>query len=582
MSGPSSPPSRAFDLSRYEALAAALEDAVLPQRGNVALVETDRGRTVEKLTYGALWERVRRLHAALLRAGVAPGERVGVCAANGPAWIAWAWAALRLGAVLVPLDARLDGPGLSALLRHARPRALLVDEAVWRRLGAEGRAAAPALTWVHAPAGDPAPARPLAALLEAGDAEPAPPPAPRARSDLAAIVYSSGTVGRPKGCLLTQGAYLSQLATLATLFPLEEDDVYLSILPAHHALDFMCGFLVPVLCGARVVHLRTLRPEWIVEACRSERVTHLSAVPAVLEALERRIRERLDALPPLPAAGLTALRRLNARLTRGGPREALSRALLLPVHRALGGRLRRVFAGGAMVGASTARFLWEVGIPVAIGYGLTEAGAVVAVNDLRPFRADSVGRPIPGCALRIADPGPDGVGEVQVRGPQVFQGYLDEPELTAEALTPDGWLRTGDLGAVDAAGHLRLLGRRKHMIVTAGGKNVYPEEVEARLAEVGAAELAVLAAPAVWGARPGEDEALLCALRAREGDDPGALLRRLAAANHRLPDPCRLTGALLVDEPFPRTTSLKVKREALATALAVRFARQDARPLGVA
>jgi len=564
------PARRAFDLRRYDSVQGALADATLQYRSNPFLVETDRDQVVARRTYREHRDAAARLARALAARGIGPGERVAIAMGNGPRWLAAATAALHLGAVLVPLDARLDGAGLAALVGHARPRALLADEPVWRRVRAAGGAAELVAAW-H-PEGRTVSGGAVAwpDLLEAGGPGPLPEPAPRGREEPAAVVYSSGTGGRPKGCVLTHGAYLSQMEALANLYPLEEDDVYLSVLPTHHALDFMCGFLVPVLCGARVVHLRTLRPEHLVWACRDQGVTHMSAVPALLEALERRLRERTDGLEGVARAGLDGLRRLNAWLTRVRPRPAVSRALLYPVHRALGGRLRTIFAGGAMVPATTARALYDLGLPVAIGYGLTEAGAVVTVNDLDPFRADTVGRPVAGTEIEVRDPDADGAGEVWVRGPQVFAGYLDDPEATAEVLV-DGWLRTGDLGRLDAAGHLRLVGRRKDVIVTAGGKNVHPADVEGRFAGLEAEELAVLAAHTVWPSRPGEDERLIGVVRPRAGAEPADLRRRLGQLNRRLPGYQRLGGVLVVEAPFPRTTSLKLKRAELARDLGGRF-----------
>jgi long-chain acyl-CoA synthetase len=248
------------------------------------------------------------------------------------------------------------------------------------------------------------------------------------------------------------------------------------------------------------------------------------------------------------------------------------------VHRALGGRLSRIFAGGAFVPRATARFLYDLGLPVAIGYGLTEACAVVTVNDLQPFRDDTVGLPLPGTEVRVDGRGSDGVGEVVVRGPQVFQGYLDDPELTREALV-DGWLRTGDLGVIDAAGHLRLVGRKKHMVVTAGGKNVYPEDVEGRFDGLpGVEEHAVVAAHAVWPARPGEDERLLLVVRPG-GGDAAAIHAEATRRTRALIDYQRPAGLLVMDAAMPRTTSLKLRRDALCQELAARARPQDVRAL---
>ncbi len=237
------------------------------------------------------------------------------------------------------------------------------------------------------------------------------------------------------------------------------------------------------------------------------------------------------------------------------------------MHEAFGGHLELVFAGGAFVDRARAERFYRLGLPVVIGYGLTECCTVATVNDLRPFRADTVGRPVLGVEVRIDQPGPDGIGEVFVRGRTLMKEYLREPELTARAITEDGWLRTGDLGALDASGHLKLVGRSKNMIVTAGGKNVYPEDVEAALEGIRCDELAIFASGYVWPrSRALTEEVLFAAVRARPVDRAD-VLAALTEKNRRLAEHKRVSAVLFVDEAFPRTASMKVKRDVLAETL---------------
>src|SRR5207237_7807929 len=164
---------------------------------------------------------------------------------------------------------------------------------------------------------------------------------------------------------------------------------------------------------------------------------------------------------------------LNELATMRTPKPQLSRALLKPIHDRFGGRLKVVVAGGAFVEPDLAEFFYRVGLPVAIGYGLTEACTVLTLNDLQPFRADTVGKPLPGVDIRILNPDADGVGEVAVYSKTIMSHYLDDPELSAQPIV-DGWLLTGAAGRRESSGHLQLLGRKKNMIVTEGGKHVYP------------------------------------------------------------------------------------------------------------
>src|SRR6185437_11111506 len=268
---------------------------------------------------------------------------------------------------------------------------------------------------------------------------------PRARRDVACIVYSSGTGGRPKGCMMTHENYLEQCVALTTLYPFSPGVRYLSILPTNHAIDFMVGFFGPFICGATVVHLRTLRPEYVREAFSKYKIAYVSLVPLVLKNLQKGLQARFDALPTGKRKALNALVAINKAFTKGRPRLGLSRRLLKQVHDPFGGELRAIIVGGAFTEPQTLQFFYDLGIPVANGYGLTEAGTAITVNDLKPFRADTVGKPLPGMEVRILNPGDDGIGEVAIRSKTVMSGYLDEPELTAEAIV-DGWLMTGDLG----------------------------------------------------------------------------------------------------------------------------------------
>lgn len=578
-------------------LGEALRDAVRAHRSRTALIEVDRAREARRLTYGAFEEEAERVARVLARAGVGVGDRVAVVMTNQSRWLTGAAAVFWRGATLVPLDVKLTAPEVASLVVHARPKALLTEHAVWRTLG-------PALETAFAdnPDAQPPGVGPLHALVahvpdgasgvaatidavggagvmasrweqDAPEVEAVPENEP-SRDDVACIVYSSGTGGVPKGCMLTHGNYLAQAQGLGRLFPMAPGERFFSVLPTNHAIDFMTGFLMPLMFGATVVHQRSMRPEHLRYALQRYGITHMAVVPRILRAFEERLRERLDDLEPARASLVGGLLRLNEALTLGTPRPVVSRTLLGPLHAAFGGKLRYVFAGGAYVDPELARFFYRIGIPVVIGYGLTEACTVLTVNDLKPFRPDTVGRPVDGVELEVRDAGLDGVGEVWARGPTIMRGYLNAPELTAEAIV-DGWLRTGDLGHVDPAGHLHLVGRARDMIVTEGGKNVYPEDVEALLGVIdGVEELAVFS-DAALGLRSGlTGERLVAVVRPKHADD-SSWRRDLAARNRALAAHKRLGGVVLWRDEFPRTASLKLKRSVLTELLSVSLVPGD-------
>jgi len=387
---------------------------------------------------------------------------------------------------------------------------------------------------------------------------------PRQRSDAACIVYSSGTEGRPKGCVLTHENYLEQCVALTSLYPFWPGVRYLSILPTNHAIDFMVGFIGPFTCGAAVVHLRTLRPEFVRDAFARYQISYVSLVPMVLKNLRKGLEARFAALPRHKRLALNALIAVNRALTRRRPRLKLSRLLLKQVHAAFGGQLRAVFVGGAFSEPALLQFFYDLGIQVGNGYGLTECGTAITLNDFKSFRADTVGKPLPGIEVRIAAPDAEGAGEVAVCSRMVMSHYLDDPDLTAQTIV-DGWLMTGDLGRLDRDGHLRLLGRKKNMIVTEGGKNVCPEDIESAFEGLPVKELCVFAANYIWPRRAMTGEKLLIVLRLEPGQACDAALRlELDTRNRRLLDYKRVDGYLLWDRDFPRTASMKIKREALA------------------
>ncbi|HKV63456.1 MAG TPA: AMP-binding protein [Candidatus Acidoferrum sp.] len=558
-----------LDLSKYQSIGEALKDALDQFANEVCLIEADRDREKERLTYRDFKGRAHPLAKALQDGGFSAGDRASIIMTNQSKWLISAYAIFFAGGVLVPLDYKLTPEEQWQLLKHSSAGVLITEYPIWRQLSASaGRAAATNVRTVlvtESPANaDLAGAQRWEEYRGVGE----PVFVPRKRSDTACIVYSSGTGGRPKGCMMTHENYLEQCVALTSIYPFWPGVRYLSILPTNHAIDFMVGFFGPFTCGAAVVHLRTLRPEYVREAFPKYKITYVSLVPLVLKSLQKGLQARFDALPPSKHKIFNALIRLNKLLTKSQPRLGISRRLLKQVHDAFGSELRAIIVGGAFTEPQTLQFFYDLGIPVANGYGLTEAGTAITVNDLRPFRADTVGKPLPGMEVRIVNPAADGVGEVSVHSKTVMAGYLNEPELTAETIV-DGWLMTGDLGRVDETGHLQLSGRKKNMIVTEEGKNIYPEDIETVFESLPVKEFCVFAANYIWPKRSMTGEKLVLALHLDPGQQYGEELRReINARNNRLLNYKRIHGVVLLDEDFPRTASLKIKRNVLAERLA--------------
>ena len=553
-----------LDLRPYTCLGAALRDALERFSGEVCLIEAERDREKLRLTYSDFKEIALPLARALEDADFDPADRAAIIMTNQSKWLISAYAIFYCGGVLVPLDYKLTADEHLQLLAHSKAKVVVVEYHLWRAImqSTNFHTIGTRIVLVtEAPLG-----AELAGAFRWEDfkRKGSPDFVMRQKDDVACIVYSSGTGGRPKGCVLTHENYLEQCRALTAWYPFWPGVRYLSILPTNHAIDFMVGFIGPFVCGACVVHLRTLRPEFVRDAFVRYRITYVSLVPMIVKNLERGLQAKFDELPSWKRAILNTMIATNRVLTRSRPRVKLSRMLLPNIHRGFGGELLALITGGAFMEPSTMQFFYDLGIPVVNGYGLTEAGTALTLNDLKPFRADTVGKPLPGVELRILNPDSEGVGEVAVRSKTVMSHYLDDPELTLETIV-DGWLLTGDLGRFERHGHLQLLGRKKNMIVTEGGKNIYPEDIETVFDGLPVKEYAVFAANYVWPKKELGGESLVLVLRLEQYQKfDSKLLDDMSARNRWLPDFKRVAGYLIWDKDFPRTASMKIKRQVLA------------------
>jgi long-chain acyl-CoA synthetase len=557
-----------LDLTKYSSLGEALREALETWPREVCLYESDRGEEKQRITYRNFKERALPLAKWLQDAGFGAGDHAGIIMTNQSKWLISAYAIFYCGGTLVPLDYKLRPEEQWKLAEHSGASVLITEYPIWRQLStAAGRTEAEKIKTVLVTEA-PANADVFGVTRwESAQGTGQPTFVARKRDDLACIVYSSGTGGTPKGCMMTHGNYLEQCVALTTWYPFWPGVKYLSILPTNHAIDFMVGFIGPFLCGAAVVHLRTLRPEFVREAFSKYQITYVSLVPLVLKNLHKGLQARFDELPVGKRRAFETLRKINVALTKQRPLRPLSRLLLKQVHAAFGGNIEAIIVGGAFTEPQTLQFFYDLGLPVANGYGLTEAGTAVTVNDLKPFRADTVGKPLPGMEVRIVNPDADGIGQVAVRSKTVMAGYLNEPDLTAETIV-EGWLMTGDMGRFDRMGHLQLFGRKKNMIVTEEGKNVYAEDIEQAFDGLPVKEFCVFAANFIWPKRSMVGEELVLVIHLEPGKTFTEELRQeIVVRNNKLINYKRIHGIVVYDEDFPLTASLKIIRVALAERL---------------
>lgn len=390
----------------------------------------------------------------------------------------------------------------------------------------------------------------------------------RRPEDVASIVFTSGTTGRPKGVVLLDRNFASLTARMATLFDLNRMDGLLSVLPPHHTFEFSAGLLLPMAHGASVTYLEERTPDLISKAFRETPVTALVGVPAVWESLHRKILNEIGARGGGVLAIVKLLIRLN-RVLRDRTNWNPARWLLRPIQDAVGGRMRYMVSGAAPLKQDIYKDLRGMGFSIHEGYGLTEAAPVLTVgwpNHQTP--AGSVGWPLPGLDVRIDNPNDDGVGEVIARGPTIMQGYLDDEKSTSQTLR-DGWLHTGDRGRLDDDGRLYIVGRNKDVVIDTSGKNVYPDEIEEIYGDHHLIQaLSVVGVPAESG--HGERVAALVVpnYESTEAVEDGLsreevreqIRRHFKQVGSRLPFARRVKIMHLWDGELPRTSTQKVRR----------------------
>jgi len=551
-------------VTRFDDLVQLIDEVGRTWGNKVALQDlTPEG--MYQVTYRQLRDRADAAAVELLERGVKPGDRVVLCSEGQSAWSIGYFAILKAGCTAVPVDHTLSAEPLARLIRASRATAVLLSH---KRHQAVGKLLEDVLgTSDETPVKIP----PLLVLEDLADraADRANWDAPKAlvpknqRSEIASLIFTSGTTGKPKAVQLTHTNFASLTAGLAPIFPLGHRDAGLSVLPLHHTFEFTGGLLMGLQKGGRVTYLQEINAEQLREGLKAGGVTAMVGVPALWQLLERRIRSEVQQRGVMWTALFDASLQLNRFLWKD-LNINLGRTLFASAHERMGGRIRVLISGGAALPPQTQEFFQGLGFEMLQGYGLTEASPVIAVHRMGKWsQPGTVGTAVPGVELKIDSPSQDGVGEILARGPTIMRGYEDNPEATNATITPDGWLRTGDLGRLDNKGRLFVVGRAKEVIVSASGENVYPDQVEGELEGVeGVSELSVVGLPDGNG---GEIVACLWVPRAPgEGESEGFIKARAERAlrdrMRSLSDNDRPKVLHATTAPLPRTATRKVRR----------------------
>lgn len=443
-------------------------------------------------------ERTQAAADGLRALGLERGDRAALLSPNRPEWAMADYACLTSGVIDVPVYSTLTAAQVAYIVADAGARLVFVADAEQLRKVESVRADLPSLEWVvvfDAPPGEALSEGVLSwdALLEQGRAfEPKRTPAAYREDafqvqpdDVATILYTSGTTGNPKGVMLTHRNLASNVYVSKQVLPIDETDSTLSFLPLSHVFQRMVDYLL-FGQGCVIAYARSL--DTVPEDLRAVRPTIVVSVPRLYEKVYAKVSSATGVKGSLITWAKSVGDRWSEARLAGREPDAATRIQYALAHRlvfskiyaGVGGRLRYFVSGGAPLAPDINRFFFSAGIMILEGYGLTETSPVTNVNHPtdfpKNFRIGTVGRPIGGTEIRIAED-----GEILVRGPQIMKGYYNRPEDTAEAIDAEGWFHTGDIGELDADGFLRITDRKKDLIVTAGGKNVAPQPVENRL-----------------------------------------------------------------------------------------------------
>jgi long-chain acyl-CoA synthetase len=428
------------------------------------------------ITYGEFHESARDIGTGLARLGMKPKDRVALLSHNGPGWITSYFAILMNGGIVVPIDKELKASELRHILDDSAAKFIILSTDFLETL-CEVVDLLPSLERTII----------LDPFMEAQDstmeADDSPLPEvaelelihiDRLRQnetfirhemepdDLVAIVYTSGTTGRSKGVVLTNRNIVSNIRSFVEHAKVNEEIHTLSILPINHVYEATCGILAPIYLGGTISFCESLKK--VASNIEEVRPNFVMGVPALYEKMYHRITRAID-------SNFLSRMLFRTELLRGVVTRGIRKRL---------GKDTRFISGGAALDPEIAQGIRNLGLRIYQGYGITETSPVISFEYDDMIKEGSVGKPIPEVEVRIHDPNEEGVGEVLVRGPNVMKGYFNNPDATEGAFM-EGWYCTGDLGCIDDGGFLYVKGRLKNLIVTANGRNVYPEEVEQEL-----------------------------------------------------------------------------------------------------
>jgi long-chain acyl-CoA synthetase len=558
---------------RAQTLAEYIETALDEHRKHLFLRDLE-GRAV---TYGQARQEIARLHDLFRADGIRPGDKIALLGNNGVHWGLIYLAAVTYGAVAVPILPNFTSTNVHNIINMSDTRIVFVSASMLEKLADVAHPHPEKIFLLEdfreinldrLPEFVKKLRKKFQQFKERAQsyfgrhrAEVAGAPAASGPDDLATIVYTSGTTGNSKGVMLTQRNLVENVKSCHLFVRLLPEDRFLSLLPMAHTYECTVGFLFPMGAGCSITYLEGKpSPKVLMEAFAQVRPTLVLVVPLIIEKIYFKIvRPRIEKnILYRQFLRFQFLRRLIHRM-------AVRRLL-----KSFGGALKVMAIGGAPLNPEVETFLREGNFPYLMGYGMTECAPLITGSTPPEARFQSCGHAIRGMQIRIDRPfRVTGIGEVLVQGPCVTQGYYKNPEATAEIFTPDGWLRTGDLGRLDDDGFLHLIGRSKNVILGASGENIYPEEIEHHLNKSGLIleSLVVKKDGRLMAHIVPDYDAVMRQLKLVEMNDievrkqiRGYFSAIVKEVNLHLPDFSQISDYELREQEFEKTPTEKIKR----------------------
>jgi long-chain acyl-CoA synthetase len=514
------------------------------------------------LTYGEALKKIQGIARYLRTLGVDKGDRVALSGSNTPEWAVAYLGILFTGAVVVPIDYQLKNEEIQNLCRASGSRVLFIDEekldffernpdALEKIISlARGRG-----NYIYDRAEEPGEEFPVH---------------PAAENDMAAILYTSGTTGKPKGVVLSHRNLVSDCLLAQGNMRLYPEDVFYALLPIHHAYCMLAVLIETISAGAEVVFGKRLVVKQMLHDFKAAGVTMFLGVPLLFNKVLIGILRAIKAKGVFINILLRSLMLVSGfikKVSGFNPGKKIFHSVL---DKASLSSLRICISGGGPLAPRVFRAFNQLGIDFVQGYGLTETSPIITLNPVYHYKETSVGKVIPGVDMKIIDPDGQGNGEIVVKGPVVMQGYYTMPEETAKVFTEDGYFKTGDVGYLDSENYLYLTGRAKNIIVTEGGKNVYPEELENHFQLFDEIEQILVRGYIPAGTRQAEEiEALIYPNKEALTGSPEEIRNRIQAlvdeVNKNLLPYQRITQVTVLEDAMEMTTSKKIKRYAVGS-----------------